>query len=232
MLPNSAMAHADWRITLHVTIRGGGACSDATARLLMNLLSLMLSSGATTTPISAAHCASREAARACNGSPAHRSVAQTQWWRYGSHGYAHDIARGHDRWHACAARQRLDCAKIGCRSCSAAALWLMPRSILHTAIGDAMGVRRGGGLDCALICFCSYAALALWRTPMRTSHCTRPSEAAPRAYSKATARLGIARSLLMRSRGAMAHANTHSTLHIAIIGGTLGVQRGNGSTAH
>ena len=24
MLPNSAMAHADWRITLHVTIRGGG----------------------------------------------------------------------------------------------------------------------------------------------------------------------------------------------------------------
>ena len=45
MLPNSAMAHADWRITLHVTIRGGGACSDATARLLMNLLSLMLSKG-------------------------------------------------------------------------------------------------------------------------------------------------------------------------------------------
>ena len=39
------MAHADWRITLHVTIRGGGACSDATARLLMNLLSLMLSKG-------------------------------------------------------------------------------------------------------------------------------------------------------------------------------------------
>ena len=219
-------------------------CSEATARLLIDLLLLGLSCGATVTPIRryARRIAEGVRSGVCvqqgNGSTAHRPAgAHTQPRRYGSRQYAHHTAHGRQRRLVWAVRQQLESALIGCRSCSALALRRHPYA--HQI---AYGHHEWQGATAVSHCIGATAA------PLRASHRTRPSDgtsAMARANTRITLHTAIRVAMCVRrttarrpielrspmlSSGAMAHADTRITSHTATRAGMC-VQHGNGSDA-